>query len=227
MKKLTSAFTIMTMLMLGVFSITSAGAIGINVGVSGQLGAFTGSANETQDLQAPQGEEATAAVGYTSVFIEKTLGSRLIVGYDYVPESLSSDVQSRALIDNGAFVTNKVSVDFEDLSTTYVALKLTKNIYVKAGMLDVDVVTNETLGSGSAYGNTSLDGTVYAVGYNHTRDNGLFIRGEFSHMEFDGVTLTSTVACVQAVNQPTCKDNTVKLNNLDGLSGKLSIGKSF
>ena len=55
MKKSTSAFTIMTMLMLGVFSITSAGAIGINIGVSGQLGAFTGSANETQDLQAPPG----------------------------------------------------------------------------------------------------------------------------------------------------------------------------
>ena len=78
-------------------------------------------------------------------------------------------------------------------------------------------MTNENLGTGSAYGNTSLDGSMYGVGYDRTTDGGMFFRVEGNVMEFDGVSMTST----------TNTDNVIKMSELNGISGKISIGKSF
>ena len=47
-------------------------------------------------------------------------------------------------------------------------VKANDNFYIKAGMMEVDVITNESLGTGSTYGNTSLDGTMLGFGYNNT-----------------------------------------------------------
>ena len=211
---------------LASFSTVSA-EIGVNVGVSGNLAVFhatgvekdtntAGSATETST------QDTTGVAGYTSFFIEKTLGDRITIGYDYVSSSLESETteniqRDKTTTDTQTVKTNSVKVAFEDLSTLYVALNLTENLYVKAGMATVDVITNETLATGSTYGNTSLDGSVMGVGYNNTFDNGMFFRIEGTYMDFDNAKLTSQ----------TNTDNTIELNNLEGASGKLSIGKSF
>ena len=58
---------------------------------------------------------------------------------------------------------------------------------------------------------------MYGAGYNYDFSNGLFLRAEASVMMMDGVTLTSTTNAA----------NVVKLDHLNGASGKVSIGKSF
>ena len=83
-------------------------------------------------------------------------------------------------------------------------------------MATVDIITKETLGTGSTYGNTDMDGTVFGVGYNATFGNSTFIRVEGNYMDFDGASVTSSTGV-----------NKVSLTNLDGMTGKLSIGKSF
>ena len=57
---------------------------------------------------------------------------------------------------------------------------------------------------------------MLGMGYNHTTDNGAFVRIEGTYMSFDGAFLDSTT-----------NSNRVTLSNLDGVSGKLSVGKSF
>ena len=217
--------------MLGSFSIASA-ELGVNLGVSGQIGVFAAQAQETEDATEQHKESAVSAVGYGSLFLEKTLGSRLTIGIDYVPSALSSETsedkrtdQVAALSTNVA-VTQKVQVDFEDLTTLYAALNVTENFYVKAGSVSVDVITNEALGTGSTYGNVSLDGTMMGAGYHYNTSKGIFIRAEATLMEFDGASLTSTAA---AAARPGSGDasNVIKLNELDGVSAKISIGKSF
>ena len=96
-------------------------------------------------------------------------------------------------------------------------INLTDNVYAKAGIMTVDVVTNETLATGGAYGNTELDGTMIAVGYARDLDNGAFLRLEGTFMEFDGVELTNTADSTKSV----------KVDGIDGYGAKLSIGKSF
>ena len=201
--------------------------IGVNVGISGSAGLFTATGKEvdssTGSIPASEthndSEHGEAAWG--SIFIEKTLGDRFAIGIDYVPASLETETTESNRIDDVLNVAtakeNKIQIDFEDLTTVYIALNVTENAYIKAGIAQVDVITNENLATGSAYGNTELDGTVFAVGYNKDFDNTMFLRVEGSYMDFDGASLTST----------TNSDNKVTLNSLDGVSGKISIGKSF
>ena len=212
----------------GLFFIsTSAFAeIGVNIGISGTMGIFGATGKETHsvDTGARAGNTAEdteiAAVGYGSVFFEKELGM-FAIGVDYVPTPLETDSVETLKTDKRTDASdavsvgeNKVQVDFEDLYTVYVSMNVSDNAYIKAGMVAVDVITNENLDTGSSYGNTSLDGTVFGFGYDHDMDNGFFVRMEGNYMSFDGASLTNA-------------DNTVHLKNLDGVSGSLSIGKSF
>ena len=218
MKKLLLTFV------LSLFCISSASAVSVNVGVSGQAGIFAASATEkTGTTKKGNGSEHGSA-GWGSVFLEGQFNDRIIVGIDYVPTALETDTTETAKSDKGVaavsptIVSNKIQVDFEDLTTLYIGAMLTDSLYVKAGAMKVDVITNETLGTGAAYGNTELDGTMFGIGYHVANDNGAFFRFEGNYMTFDGATQRST---------GTAADNTIELKNLDGVSGKISIGKTF
>ena len=218
MKKLLLTFV------LSLFCISSASAVSVNVGVSGQAGIFAASASEkTGTTRKGNGSEHGSA-GWGSVFLEGQFNDKIIVGIDYVPAALETDTTETAKSDKGVeatsptIVSNKIQIDFEDLTTLYVGAMLTDSLYVKAGAMKVDVITNETLGTGAAYGNTELDGTMLGIGYHVANDNGAFFRFEGNYMTFDGATQRST---------GTAADNTIELKNLDGVSGKISIGKSF
>ena len=152
---------------------------------------------------------------------KKTLGERLAIGVDYVPQSLESEEASTSRLDKttddtGSTITNKVSLDFEDMTTVYLTLNLTEDIYVKAGYVQVDVITNETLGTGSTYADADMDGETYGIGYNKDFDNGMFARIEGTYMDLGSVSVTASNA-----------DNKVTINSLEGASARFSIGKSF
>ena len=206
---------------LFLFSVASA-EVGINVGVSGSLGAFQATGTETENDEKNK-EDAVGAAGWASIFVEKTLGDRIAIGLDYVPSALESETSERVVTDLGAKAegsnsrTNKIKVDFEDLTTLYITANITENLYAKAGLMQVDVVTKESIGTGSQYGDTSLDGTLLGLGYNSTFGNDMFVRVEGNYMSFDSASLTSS----------TNSDNKVSVDDLNGVSAKLSIGKSF
>ncbi len=217
--------------LLAIFSFTTASAeVGVNVGISGQMGLFAASATETDkgthgtttDGNEQNRESDYIGLGYTSVFIEKTLGDRLFIGVDYVPDVLATETNETVRHDQNTSdnlftqKTNTVQVDFKDLTTAYIGVSITDSLYAKIGMMNVDIITNETLGTGSSYGNTDMDGTVAAVGYHMENDSGVFFRAEGSVMDFDGADVTSA----NGVNK-------ITLDKLDGASAKISVGKAF
>ena len=218
MKKITLAI----LMLLGTFSIASA-ELGVNVGVSGQMGVFTAEAEETLGTQRKGKDSAIGVFGYGSIFVEKNLGQYLTVGVDYVPSALSTETAESIVRDKttgapaGSAKTQTVKVDLEDLTTLYVAINLTENFYIKAGQMTVDVITKESLGTGGAYGNTDLDGTVFGVGYSKDLTNGIFVRAEGTYMDIDGATVNSTDA----------ETKSIKISDVGGASGKISVGKSF
>jgi hypothetical protein len=205
---------------------TASADIGLNVGISGTTALFVATGNETQtDADGNEGttkQEDTemGAGGYASIFIEKEFG-RFAIGYNHTPEVFSTETaetlkrdQQTANVDTVTVATNTVQVDFDEMNQVYVKAMVTDNLYIRAGAMSVDVKTNESLGTGSAYGDTSLDGTSFGLGYHKELDNTLFIRVDGQYMSFDGVTLSSL-------------DNTLNLKNLNGVTATLSVGKSF
>ena len=204
---------------------------GVNAGVTLLYGAFdvsgaseklaanhtSGAGSATEVKASAEGDNAEGDFGLASIFIEKTLGDRFAIGIDYVPMSADSETAENISVDTaGTSFTNTVQVDFEDLTTAYAMINLGP-IYVKAGVMTVDVSTNETLATGGSYGDTELDGTMFAIGMDRELDNGAFVRFEGTVMEFDGVELTNK----------TDSTKSIKVDGIDGYGAKVSIGKSF
>ena len=228
-------------LIMALFSFTAVQAeSGINIGVSLQAGVFevdgakedfatshvsnnAASASISKKTASEQ-ENAEGLFAIASIFVEKTIGDRFAVGIDYVPHSMDSETSENVQQDSSGVdastltnVTNTVQVDFEDLTTAYVTFNLNENIYVKAGYMEVDVITNEKLATGGNYGNTSLDGHILGVGYNYDLPNGVFFRGEANHMDLGGATLKNTVDT----------DKSVSVDGISGYGARISVGKSF
>jgi hypothetical protein len=219
MKKLISG------ILFSVLYVSSVSAeIGINAGASAQMGLFSASGTEFSGTTKKDTQSEHGAVAWGSVFVEGVINDKFILGVDYVPAALETDTVETAKSDMGVAaatqttVTNKVQIDFEHLTTFYAGLMLNENLYVKAGLSTVDVITNENLSTGAVYGDTELDGSMFGIGYHNALDNGVFFRVEGNYHNFDSASVTST---------GTASDSKITMSSLDGLSGKLSIGKSF
>ena len=89
--------------------------------------------------------------------------------------------------------------------------------YLKLGYHMVDVLTQESLGTGSKYGDTDTTGISVGLGYQYTADNGVFIRAEVSASEYDDVNATNTVD----------SSKTVEVTEMYGAVGSIKVGKSF
>ena len=230
MKKITIAI----FMMLSTFSIASA-ELGINVGVSGNIGVYDAAGFEMEGTEKNVAKREEALAAMASVFIEKKLTflpgflGNLSVGYDYVTHDLQTGTQSRGETDlqgkdattstyaKSAAITNKVSATLSNINTVYAMFNVTDWLYVKAGVQEMDVKTTESLQTGSSYGDTAIDGTVLGLGLQGSTDGGMFYRIEYETVELDGVKLIST----------TNADNSVTLDDIGGESARLSIGKTF
>ena len=208
-------------LITSMFFFGQASAIGLNVGVSGVQAVFHAEGEDNENGEKSK-EDATGLASYGSVFAEIRLNDFIAFGVDYVPEALESETSETKVEDittstTSTIQTNKVQVDFEELTSAYVMLNLTEGLYVRGGVVQVDVVTNESLGTGSTYDDTDLDGTIFGLGYNRTLDNGIFFRVEGNYMDFGSTSLTSTNNA----------ENKISLNDLIGASARIAVGKAF
>ena len=210
-------------LVSAMFLISTASAeIGVNVGITGTTMLFAATGSEQQAGTPTETKDSDTEIGagtYGSIFIEKEIG-RFAIGYTHTPDVFSTPTAETIKQDmtgaEQAHVArnNTVQVDFNEMNQIYAKVMVTEHMYIMAGAMELEVVTNESLATGSTYGNTTLDGTSVGVGYHKELDNTLFFRVEGQYMTFDGVTLSSA-------------DNTIKLDTLDGVTASISVGKSF
>ena len=88
-------------------------------------------------------------------------------------------------------------------------------------MVQVTVNTQESLGTGSAYGNIDLDGTLLGVGLKGDWGDNLFYKLEGTYTDYDTLNLTSTQA-----RTGVSTNNKIKAD-LDVTQIKLGLGMKF
>ena len=189
-------------LLVALFGFASAvNANGVNIGVSVIGGVFDAdgsekfsgdhssgaSATDVTKKTSTEGDDAETAFYFGSLFVEKEINDNFAVGLDYVPMSMDSETTENTQKQLGTDKINKVNVSFSDMTTVYATVRSSAGVYVKLGYVEVDVETNETLATGGAYGDTTLEGMVAGIGYNHDLDTGMFVRIEGNIMEFEKV----------------------------------------
>ena len=80
------------------------------------------------------------------------------------------------------------------------------------------MITEESLGTGSTYGDTTLEGLGLGLGYQHDLDDlGVFIRAEISASGYEDAKAISSAT----------PGNVITVNNMYGAEGSIRIGKTF
>ena len=216
----------------GIFTIVSA-EIGLKVGVSAQVGSMETSGKEvSSDGTTETSKTEEALFGTAGFFIEKDLAflpgpfGRLSIGFDNIVHDLDLGTASNARVASlgaaGATVNNtvhSVNAKISGFETLYATVNITDWLYVKAGSVTVDVDTKFTGSTTSSYPTShSLDGTVMGFGVEKMSDNGMFFRLEYNDYSIDGKSVANT---------GTDSKFTAVLNDVDGSTGRISIGKAF
>ena len=201
-KALTLAF------LLSLFSSSYALAeYGLTVGVTGSMAMIDASGTETEGGENTRGEASNnTAVG--SVFVEynNILGSGLSLGIDYIPGSADISSSTEKRMDQETSVTStttetttsrtqKAQAELENHLTYYATYTADNGVYLKAGYVQVDLNTLESLGTGSKYGNDTLDGIAVGAGveFDVGYDN-MVGRLELQHIDYGDIELKSSVA---------------------------------
>jgi hypothetical protein len=212
------------------FSIT--GGIAANNSVFG--------ATATQDeynaagtaIDASNKQSGVFTESFGSQFVELGIGRYISLGFEHVPDSISTpqninDGGGAATSVGNAGTTSTVSVDFNDMNTTYLKLNTPMGIYFKYGTVSTDLDIKETQLSGNTYKNTSVDGTSMGAGYQKSfGERGFGLRVEANYVEMDSVTVNNGVAKTggTAANHGFAE---VKAKNLEGLTGKVALTYTF
>ena len=191
------------------------------VGISGNSAVYAATGIEENYNEAGTAVDTTSRVtgafneSYVSVFAEMSLNDVISVGLDYVP--ITIDTPENVSQENEPN-ENKVYASFEDLTTIYAKINVPLGgTYLKVGYSTVNVISKEVMSSGSKYGNDRTDAVVFGLGYAHEVSDGLAVRAEITGSEFTDVNTSNG-----ATNK-----NTIKVEDMIGARGTISIVKSF
>ena len=210
-----------------VFSITG--------GLAANQSVFGGTAQQDEynavgtSIDASNKESGVFTESFGSQFVELGIGRWISLGFEHVPDSISTPENINSGGGNGsANDTSKVSVDFNDMNTTYLKINTPMGIYFKYGTVSTDLDIKETQDSGNTYANTSVDGTSIGAGYQKTLgERGFGFRIEGNYVELDNVTVNNGVTKVGVVGRADGGFNEVKATNLEGLTGKVALTYTF
>ena len=209
------------------FSIT--GGIATNQSVFGATAKqddynAAGTSIETTDK-----EHGVFTESFGSQFVELGIGRWISLGFEHVPDSISTPQNVNdggSYGTNGTGTTSTVSVDFNDMNTTYLKINTPMGIYFKYGTVSTDLDIKETQLSGNTYKNTSVDGTSMGAGYQKILgERGFGFRIEGNYVDLDSVTVNNGVTKTAGTGNNNFKE--IKATNLEGLTGKVALTYTF
>jgi len=216
--------------------------LSIAVGVAGNAGVFVASGTEFEGTdhsytglpeENDSGDRAQE-VFMGSLFVDFTIADRVTIGFDYTPGAVETETEGRTdsvygddaydpgtngtstSVDTGNTGTSTVKAELENLRKAYAEIHLISGIYIKAGYMEMDLNTMESLHSASSYGNITLKGNQYGIGHKSTfADGSWIVKTEVTHENWDNFEIKSSTG----VNKVT--------GRLEGMQGRIAIAKTF
>ena len=193
MKKIHQIFITLVML-----AFSSASYAEMKYGVSGALTFIDASGTETEGGE-KNSDDVDNIVVIPSVFAEYAFGS-ISVGLDYIPLKADVSDKTHKRTDTETSVTGTATAtttsrtqsaqaELENHVTLYANYNMDNGYYLKGGVANVTLNTDESLGTGSKYGNVDITGYVIGFGL----DSGNW-RTEVLYTDYEDISLSSTVA---------------------------------
>ena len=219
-------------LLLGAEKSAFAGdGLGIGVTVAGTR--ISASGTETEGTMTAAGETNSTSVNNSlflgSIFAEYTHGW-LTVGVEHIPGDASVSDLTHTRNDTETSVTSTTTETTTARTQTAAAkvdghntayLEVGNAAYFKAGYVEMTVQTDESLGTGSTYGNVDLNGVLIGLGYKGDFGDGGFYKIEGTYTDYDSLSITSGTARTGVTN------NNKVTADLDVSQLKLGLGYRF
>lgn len=194
MKKVHQIFIALVML-----AFSSASYAEMKLGVSGALTFIDASGSETEGGETNSGDADNIAV-IPSIFAEYAFSDTISVGLDYIPFKADVSDKTEKRSDTETSVTGTATTtstsrsqsaqaELENHVTLYANYYLGNGGYIKGGVANVTLNTDESLGTGSKYGNVDIMGLVLGFGV----ESGNW-RTEVAYTDYEDISLTSSVA---------------------------------
>jgi len=171
----------------------------MSYGVSLAFTQINADGTETEGGESNTGS-ADNKVVIPSLFAEYAYSDTVSIGLDYIPMTADVSDKAKSRTDTEKSVTGTTTTtstsrtqsaqaELSNHVTLYSHYMLTDAAYVKAGVAFVQLKTDESLGTGSNYGNEDIYGAVIGVGAKSGNS-----RFEIVYTDYEDVSLTSTVA---------------------------------
>jgi len=213
---------------LGLMFITSS-AFAASMGISGTAMYYDASGTETtkSSAQKNEGNEDGVAV-IPSFFIEKDSANG-IMGVEIVPygakvadfDNARTDTDTDDASDTAG--NNKGDVNFKNHITLYVEKPVDGPLdgsFVKFGISTVSIETDESVATGSTYGDERVNGLMLGFGKKTERSDGTFIKIVGEVARYQGATFEGS-ADSDGVK------NTIELDAFTTAGIRFSVGRSF
>ena len=229
MKKIISAI-FATMCLVAFQAPAQAADVSFSVGFAGNQGGYHARGTELIAQSADQSTaEVTSEAGvfedsHPSFFLEMNIGDNMTVGAEFAmddiqtPENTNVQFDKDAAAGSGSSVTNTAQAEFSDKTTVYIQARMLGGLYTKIMYHNVNVVSQESLGTDGAYGDATVEGLGLGIGYQYDLDDmGIFVRAEVTASGYEDV---------KAINTNDV-DKYITVDSMYGAEGSIRIGKTF
>jgi hypothetical protein len=207
-------------------TVAFAGQIG--VGVTGSFAAVTADGKEADQDGAADTSLRDAHASETAIvpstFVEYSFDNGFTVGYDMTLGSANVNSKTITRTDDSAEAAQdgdrSAQAEIDNVTMFYAQLPLGgSGLYLKGGMVQMDVNTQDTdtVTTAGSYGNASIDGVQYGLGFRNTFGSNGFYKLEGTFTDMDAFTLKSST---------TDKGNQITAD-LDVTKATLAIGFNF
>ena len=228
MKKIISAI-FATMCLVAFQAPAQAVDVSFSVGLAGNQGGYHARGTELIAQTADQSTaEVTSEAGvfedsHPSFFLELNLGDNMTVGAEFAMDDIETPQNTNIKIDQtgtaaAASRTNTAKATFSDKNTVYIQARMLGGLYTKIMYHNVNVISEESLATGGAYGDATVEGLGLGIGYQHDFDDlGIFVRAEVTASGYEDI---------KAINTNDV-DKTITIDSMYGAEGSIRIGKTF
>ena len=214
---------------LGMMFIASS-AFAVSMGVSGTATYYDASGTETTKSSNQVNEKSDSGLApIASVFLETDTNQGGIVGIEIVPygakvgdfDNARTDTDTDDSSDTAG--NNKGDVNFKNHITLYMENPIDSPIdgsFIKFGLSSVSIETDETLATGSTYGDERVMGVMVGFGKKTNRADGTFVKVVGEIARYQGATFDGS-------NDSDSVKNTIELDDFTTANIRFSVGKSF
>ena len=225
----------MKKIIIGLFAslfLSSAAFAGqIGIGVTGSYASISADGTESDKDGSADTSTRNASASHDivvpSIFAEYTFDNGYTLGYDLTLGS--ADVNSKSITRTDATSDNNettqddgdrtAQAEIENVTSIYAEVPISAGYYVKGGYVQMDVNTleSETVAGGSTYGNETVSGLIFGLGFKNSFGNNGFYKIEGSYTDMDEMTFNSS---------ETDKGNKITAD-LDVTKATFAIGYNF